>query len=331
MRINRLARAVLLAGLAFPALNALPSNAALAATAAPAAISNNAANVAAFKETLSAFGTFIKHERYGEVWVPGVTQLGWHPYPACQWVFDKDVGWYFHDDTVWGKIVHHYGRWQHEPKTGWFWIPDEDWSPGWVSWRMSEKWIGWAPLPPDEDLKTVSADLDTDKLWTFMDAAKFGKGCEGFAAASSVGVVNEVSLFELPRGEEVDLEIVVLCKTKVITKIIKIFIDRQCLPPPPPTRQPNPPLTQVPIRSINLTPPSQSGKDTPPVTRNFIPRRVSWPQSGSSRIREVHASDKLVSINRVTGISAPRSSFKSSLKSQGRTANNSVRGSNSIR
>ena len=51
MRINRLARAVLLAGLAFPALNALPSTAALAATAAPAAISNNAATVAAFTKS----------------------------------------------------------------------------------------------------------------------------------------------------------------------------------------------------------------------------------------------------------------------------------------
>ena len=307
MSTHRLMRAALLAGLALTSLSALPFDAAFAAPSARSATSNDTATIAEFKQTLAGFGTFVNHERYGEVWVPGVTPPGWHPYPACQWVYAKGTGWYFNDPTEWGKIVHHYGRWQHEAKTGWFWIPDQAWSPGWVSWRMNDKWIGWAPLPPNDDLKTVSADLDTDKLWTLMDAAKFGTGCEGVIAASNVGAVNNVSLFQLPRGIEVDLGIIPLWTIEVITQFI--VIDNQCPPPPeqktpgrpligvpvlprqpespppsdPPSRkEPNGPRTNVSIPQINTSIPLQTGTFTPSVTRNFDPPRTSWPRYGSS-------------------------------------------------
>ena len=35
---------------------------------------------------------------------------------------------------------------------GWVWIPDTVWSPAWVAWRDSDDYVGWAPLPPDEDI-----------------------------------------------------------------------------------------------------------------------------------------------------------------------------------
>src|SRR5262249_3319440 len=31
---------------------------------------------------------------------------------------------------------------------GWVWAPDTVWSPAWVTWRYSDAYCGWAPLPP---------------------------------------------------------------------------------------------------------------------------------------------------------------------------------------
>ncbi len=60
---------------------------------------------------LSDYGTFVQHPRYGEVWSPSVTPKGWHPYEPCHWVNSRRLGWYYFDQTPWGAIVHHYGRW----------------------------------------------------------------------------------------------------------------------------------------------------------------------------------------------------------------------------
>jgi len=134
---------------------------------------------------LSQYGSFVQHPKYGQVWVPTVTPQGWHPYPACQWVNSKQYGWYFDDRTPWGQIVHHYGRWIHDDQMGWVWIPGEEFSPGWVVWRTSPEWIGWAPMHPDEDLKTASLDqFNNSDEWTFMEVGKFSTGCTPGAAVA---------------------------------------------------------------------------------------------------------------------------------------------------
>ena len=46
-------------------------------------------------------------------------------------------------------IVYHYGRWTKVEDEGWCWIPDYEWGPAWVSWRESDDYVGWAPLPPE--------------------------------------------------------------------------------------------------------------------------------------------------------------------------------------
>src|ERR1044072_1756481 len=90
----RRVRTALIAGLALPILSLLPS--AGASTAAKAAIGTSAGpqseatTVAEFKSILAQYGRFVFHQKYGEVWVPTVTPQGWHPYPACQWVYAKD-------------------------------------------------------------------------------------------------------------------------------------------------------------------------------------------------------------------------------------------------
>jgi hypothetical protein len=124
---NRLVRTVLIAGLALPVMTLLSPvetvTTAKAATTTMAGPQSEAATLAEFNTILAQYGTFTVHQKYGEVWVPTVTPQGWHPYPACQWVYTKDVGWYFNDDTAWGSIVHHYGRWSHDEQIGWIPLP----------------------------------------------------------------------------------------------------------------------------------------------------------------------------------------------------------------
>lgn len=129
---------------------------------------------------LANYGTFVEHARYGEVWRPTVTPQGWRPYEPCNWVFTKKYGWYYQDPTPWGQIVHHFGRWTNDPQMGWVWVPGDQFSPAWVIWRTSNDYIGWAPTPPDEDIRQVSAEQFTKPdAWTFVSAAKFGKSCQG--------------------------------------------------------------------------------------------------------------------------------------------------------
>jgi hypothetical protein len=262
---KRLARAVLIAGLALPAMMLLPANAPFAITKAHA----EATTMAEFKSILANYGKWGTHEKYGAIWVPTVTPPGWHPYPACQWTYTKD-GWYFNDSTAWGSIVHHYGRWSHDEQIGWFWVPDEDWSPGWVVWRKSDKWIGWAPMPPEQDYQLVSSDaFNNDKLWIFMEASKFLNGeCGNSVSASQAYYETSwVSLINLPPGLLVDIIYVPHWKIKVITKLVTIILDPLC---PPPGNNNPPPPREIKVREpIHFDPPApikggRTSNDTPP-------------------------------------------------------------------
>jgi hypothetical protein len=240
---RRLARAVLIAGLALPATTLLPVNAPFSITQAHAA---GPTTVAEFKSILAGYGKWGTHDKYGDIWVPTVTPPGWHPYPACQWVFTKE-GWYFNDNTPWGSIVHHYGRWSHDESIGWFWVPDQDWSPGWVVWRKSDQWIGWAPMPPQQDVQLVSsAEFNNDKLWIFMAAQKFLNGGCGDTVGGSQAFYQTQSTnwFGLPSGLLVDIDIDQHWTIKNIIKIIKIDIDididKDCPPQQPPIRRASP-------------------------------------------------------------------------------------------
>jgi len=138
------------------------------------------------RAVLSQYGNFVQHQRYGEVWVPTATPPGWHPYPPCHWAYTKHLGWHFDDKTPWGAIVHHYGRWSNDPQMGWIWVPDNEFSPGWVVWRTSPQWIGWAPTPPDTDIQLVSSDqFNSGSQWIFIDVAKMRSGCTDAAVVTA--------------------------------------------------------------------------------------------------------------------------------------------------
>jgi hypothetical protein len=255
---KRLARAVLIAGLALPVTSLLPANTPFAATQAHA----EATTLAEFKTVLAQYGTFAQHDKYGEIWVPGVTPAGWHPYQPCHWSYTKD-GWYFNDQTAWGQIVHHYGRWSHDEQIGWFWVPGEDWSPGWVAWRQSDRWIGWVPLPPEQDAQLVNTvAFNNDKDWIFMETSKFRNGeCDGDVTvqpADAFYQTNLTTLFDLPHGLLVDVVYVPHWTVKVITELL--IVEKVCPPstqpvpvpvnPRPPTPQPNNPNLLKPQRTL---------------------------------------------------------------------------------
>ena len=135
------------------------------------------------RATLEQYGAFSQDATYGEIWVPNQQTVpqGWHPYPPCHWVKTQQFGWYFDDQTPWGQIIHHYGRWKNSPDIGWFWVPDTNFSPGWVLWRTNPSYVGWAPLPPDQDMQdpNAMAALNNADDWLFMRVVDFNAACAG--------------------------------------------------------------------------------------------------------------------------------------------------------
>jgi hypothetical protein len=105
---------------------------------------------AIFYDALAPYGTWVNVEGPGMCWQPSVGAFnpGWRPYcDRGRWVY-SDCGWYWSSDYSWGWAPFHYGRWFRHNSLGWCWTPDKVWGPSWVSWRYSNDYCGWAPLPP---------------------------------------------------------------------------------------------------------------------------------------------------------------------------------------
>lgn len=122
------------------------------AAAATEAVPEPPANVTYnyFYNSLSPYGTWMDVEGYGYCWQPSaaVSYAGWRPYVhGGRWIYST-YGWYWHSDYSWGWAPFHYGRWFSHPRWGWCWRPDTIWGPSWVSWRYTDGYCGWAPLPP---------------------------------------------------------------------------------------------------------------------------------------------------------------------------------------
>jgi hypothetical protein len=103
-----------------------------------------------FYDNLAPYGTWVNVDGYGRCWRPSVViyNPGWQPYgDHGHWVY-TDRGWYWSSDYSWGWAPFHYGRWFQVPRWGWCWMPDIVWGPSWVTWRYSNEYCGWAPLPP---------------------------------------------------------------------------------------------------------------------------------------------------------------------------------------
>ncbi len=103
-----------------------------------------------FYDQLADDGQWYYDDTYGYVFQPevAVSTSDWHPYSDGHWD-DTDRGWYWDSNERFGWATYHYGRWVLVDGQGWVWVPGHEWAPAWVSWRDSEDYCGWAPLPPE--------------------------------------------------------------------------------------------------------------------------------------------------------------------------------------
>ena len=134
-----------------------------------------------FYDSLAPYGTWLQVEGYGPCWQPStvVVNPSWQPYfDGGHWVY-SDCGWYWLSDYSWGWAPFHYGRWFHHQHWGWCWRPDPLWAPSWVSWRYTDGYCGWAPLPPGA---RFSPGIGLTFQGRHVDASfSFGLGFDCFA------------------------------------------------------------------------------------------------------------------------------------------------------
>ncbi len=126
---------------------------------------NLSIGIGTFYDRLDPYGDWIWYRgRY--VWVPDRIGPRWRPYALGHWVYTRRHGWYWVSDEPFGWAAYHYGRWSYSPRIGWFWVPGRRWAPAWVVWHNTDRYVGWAPLPPRWDNRDWDDDDDFD-----MDAS----------------------------------------------------------------------------------------------------------------------------------------------------------------
>jgi hypothetical protein len=102
--------------------------------------------VRGFYDELAPYGRWVNC-RYGRCWVPRRVARRWQPYTNGRWVY-TDYGWTWLSRDPWGGTPYHYGTWVYLSGYGWSWVPGTVWAPAWVTWSYSDRYVGWAPLPP---------------------------------------------------------------------------------------------------------------------------------------------------------------------------------------
>ena len=105
-----------------------------------------------FYDRLQSDGQWFNDATYGSVWQPRIasTDQQWRPYTDGRWVYtDRGLTWISNENFGWA--TYHYGRWVRRSEQGWVWVPGSTWAPAWVSWRQSDDYVGWAPLPPETE------------------------------------------------------------------------------------------------------------------------------------------------------------------------------------
>jgi hypothetical protein len=116
-------------------------------SATPASAAHTRVSFEFFHSSLTPFGSWHASGSYGQVWIPHLRVIGWHPYAYGHWVY-TDFGWTWVPAYEWGAIPYHYGTWALDPELGWVWVPGYTWAPAWVVFRTGPSYVGWAPVPP---------------------------------------------------------------------------------------------------------------------------------------------------------------------------------------
>ncbi len=135
-----------------------------------------------FYSKLDDDGDWVDSDQYGYIWRPNVARnSSWRPYTDGRWV-DTDRGWTWDSNERFGWATYHYGRWVNLNHSGWCWVPGNEWAPAWVSWRTSDRYVGWAPLPPEARIErggSITAAIDISfgtgpAFFSFVDNSDFG-------------------------------------------------------------------------------------------------------------------------------------------------------------
>ena len=101
-----------------------------------------------FFDALQGYGDWLLIEPLGYVFRPYDSDRYWHPYLHGYWAPSAMYGWVWISGEPYGWATYHYGAWYRDDYQGWVWLPGSDWGPAWVSWVMSDDYVGWAPLFP---------------------------------------------------------------------------------------------------------------------------------------------------------------------------------------
>ncbi len=128
-----------------------------------------------FYDELSPYGSWIENPEYGYVWMPDV-EAGFVPYGSNgYWVFTES-GWTWVSTYPWGWAPFHYGRWYFDPIYGPMWVPGYEWGPGWVCWRRSEGYYGWAPIEPGISISVAYSNnyYAPNSRWVVVRDRDFG-------------------------------------------------------------------------------------------------------------------------------------------------------------
>ncbi|MGD0709616.1 MAG: DUF6600 domain-containing protein [Bacteroidales bacterium] len=129
-----------------------------------------------FYDDLSPYGTWVDIPNYGYVWSPDVYP-GFTPYATNGYWVLTNAGWTWVSDYPWGWAPFHYGRWYTDDTYGPIWIPGNEWGPGWVSWRKSNDYYGWAPMEPGVSIGMAYGNdyYPEHNHWTIMHGRDFGR------------------------------------------------------------------------------------------------------------------------------------------------------------
>lgn len=114
------------------------------------------------------------------IWKPSADD-NWKPFVNGKWEY-TDHGWLWVSSDKWGNSTYNYGRWWNSPKYGWVWLPGYTWAPGWVTWKVTNDHIGWAPLSPKAKWKSETGITDknykyknSDNDWVFVSDNNFAE------------------------------------------------------------------------------------------------------------------------------------------------------------
>jgi len=135
-----------------------------------------------FYDGLAPYGQWSNRSSIGWVWSPNGVEVGWRPYVDGRWIYTDDFGWVWDSDYEWGWAPFHYGRWFYDGDDGWLWQPGMEWAPAWVTWRVGNGYVGWAPLPPAVTWSVSTGfgwggfDFNAPTFspaWTFVEERRF--------------------------------------------------------------------------------------------------------------------------------------------------------------